>query len=110
MGAGERDTTPISSFFFLLWGVSHSGLIHAAHLSHLSSHLPSPRGPVVKDLRLPQSQTSKSPGKGKKSFNDTDAILNEAVLQFTLTRTLTYYKCVIRRTIRFITRRVSFAP
>lgn len=49
-------------------------------------------------------------GEKNKSFNDTDAILNEAVLQFTLNRTLTYYKCVIRRTIRFITPRVSFSP
>lgn len=47
---------------------------------------------------------------GLKSFNDTDAILNEAVLQFTLNKTLTYYKCVIRRMIRFITPRVSFSP
>lgn len=47
--------------------------------------------------------------KNNKSFNDTDATLNEAVLQFTLNRTLTYYKCVIR-TIRFITPRVSFLP
>lgn len=47
---------------------------------------------------------------GEGSFNGTDAILNEAVLQFTLNGTITYYKCVIRRTIRFITQRVSFAP
>lgn len=42
------------------------------------------------------------------TVKDTDAAIKEAVLQFTLNRMLTYYKRVIRRTIRFMVLRGSY--
>lgn len=81
--------------------------------SHLSPPWPYLSRPIGTSALAPDARPERRrEGKKKlnKSFNDTDAILNEAVLQFTLNRTLTYYKCVIRRTIRFITPRVSFSP
>lgn len=78
--------------------------------SHVSPPWPYLRRPIGTSALAPMPGLKDAGKEKKKSFNDTDAILNEAVLQFTLNRTLTYYKCVIRRTIRFITRRVSFSP
>lgn len=110
-GGGWREGYhPHKSFFFfvcLLGGLSlrpnPSSPSFTPFFSFAQPQRPSSKGPPA--TPKPDQQVTR---RGGKSFNDTDAILNEAVLQFTLNRTLTYYKCVIRRTIRFITRRVSF--